>query len=90
MSKVRSATESVIRAEELELLEDGMIIDTDETDQNKPDFPALSALDAMVSKQNAYSSKLASVKKIIDYLLIDYLRLFLGGQNRVQKNSLPT
>ena len=49
MSKVRSATESVIRAEELELLEDGMNIDSDVADPSKPDFPALSAIDAMVS-----------------------------------------
>ena len=46
MSKVRSATESIIRAEELELLEDEMII---EDDAQKPNFPAISALDAMVS-----------------------------------------
>ena len=50
MSKVRSATESVIRAEELELLEDGMNIDSDVADPSKPDFPALSAIDAMVSQ----------------------------------------
>ena len=47
MSKVRSATESIIRAEELELLEDEMII---EDDAQKPNFPAISALDAMVSR----------------------------------------
>ena len=57
MSKVRSATESVIRAEELELLEDGMNIDSDVADPSKPDFPALSALDAMVSQQYACGHK---------------------------------
>lgn len=45
---MRSATESVIRAEELECQEDDMNV-TDDTDQMKPDFPALSAVDAMVS-----------------------------------------
>lgn len=44
---MRSATESIIRAEELERQEDDMNV-TDETDQMKPDFPALSAVDAMV------------------------------------------
>jgi hypothetical protein len=53
---MRSATESVIRAEELECQEDDMNV-TDDTDQMKPDFPALSAVDAMVSfflKQACY------------------------------------
>lgn len=45
---MRSATESVIRAEELERLEDEMAIASDVNEQMKPDFPALSAVDAMV------------------------------------------
>ena len=36
MSKVRSATESIIRAEELELLEDEMNIDMGNEDQTRP------------------------------------------------------
>lgn len=50
MSKVRSATESIIRAEELENQEDEMNTDDNDssTDQNKPDFPSISALDSMV------------------------------------------
>ena len=48
MSKIRSATESVIRAEELELLEDEMNIDMGNEDQTRPNFPAITALDAMV------------------------------------------
>jgi hypothetical protein len=45
---MRSATESVIRAEELERLEDDMNIAAEDAIQMKPDFPALSAVDAMV------------------------------------------
>ena len=50
MSKVRSATESIIRAEELENQDDEMNTDENDSsvDQNKPDFPSISALDAMV------------------------------------------
>ena len=46
---MRSATESIIRAEELECQQDEMNVSSDDTDQMKPDFPALSAVDAMVS-----------------------------------------
>jgi hypothetical protein len=45
---MRSATESIIRAEELERLEDDMNIAAEDAIQMKPDFPALSAVDAMV------------------------------------------
>lgn len=45
---MRSATESIIRAEELEQLEDDMNLDPEDVDQLKPNFPAISALDAMV------------------------------------------
>jgi hypothetical protein len=43
----RYATESIIQAEELEREEDEMNTDVD-MDQNKPNFPAISAVDAMV------------------------------------------
>ena len=48
-SIMRSATESVIKAEELERLQDDMDIGAEDATQIKPDFPALSAVDAMVS-----------------------------------------
>ena len=88
MSKVRSATESVIRAEELELLEDGMNIDSDVSDPSKPDFPALSALDAMVSQQ--YACRHKKISKIFQSNWLGVSFFYLGRQDWVQKNSLPT
>ena len=54
---MRSATESVIRAEELERLEDDMDIAAEDAIQMKPDFPALSAVDAMVRSMQNHSGR---------------------------------
>ena len=65
---MRSATESVIRAEELERLEDEMNIAAEDAIHMKPDFPALSAVDAMVrSHTNVYDCQITGYKHRIDY-----------------------
>lgn len=63
---MRSATESIIRAEELERLEDD--IAAEDAIQMKPDFPALSAVDAMVrSSWNRFHFQILDKKHQIDY-----------------------